>query len=227
VFWYVVISGLKTLTYWETYVAMLEYIAVFYVAAVIINVLTQKNRMSGVAVGRLSMLLPVLHVFAMSIFVLTLAPIIFGIEEDAAWSFPWEIITTASGLFLTLIGVLIVAAGVMAIIPLLRRLPALQTLVLGVIALMFAFLIFITENPSIIKGPIAVIPDIWIITGLLVIVSIMSWVGSLAADFAGKAIGIADDGPGRIMLFPLAAIFGFIPVFIYGALLGIQLRSGF
>jgi hypothetical protein len=227
VFWYVVISGLKTLTYWETYVAMLEYIAVFYVAAVIINVLTQKNRMSGVAVGRLSMLLPVLHVLAMSIFVLTLAPIIFGIEEDAAWSFPWEIITTASGLFLTLIGVLIVAAGVMAIIPLLRRLPALQTLVLGVIALMFAFLIFITENPSIIKGPIAVIPDIWIITGLLVIVSIMSWVGSLAADFAGKAIGIADDGPGRIMLFPLAAIFGFIPVFIYGALLGIQLRSGF
>jgi hypothetical protein len=228
VFWYAVLTGLKVLTYWEAYVAGLEYLAIFYIPLAIASAVRKKSGKTGTAAGLLSMLLlPVLHAIAMTVFVLTLAPIIFGIEGNATWSFPWEILTTAPGLFLTLIGVLIVAAGVMAIIPLLRHLPALQTLVLGVIALMFAFGIFIAENPSIIKGPIAVISDIWIITGLLVIVSIMSWVGRLAAAFAGKAIGIADDGPGRIMLFPLAAIFGFIPVFIYGALLGIQIRSGF
>jgi len=227
VFWYAVLTGLKVLTYWEAYVAGLEYLAIFYIPLAIASAVRKKSEKTGTAAGLLSMLLlPVLHAIAMTVFVLTLAPIIFGIEGNATWNYPWEILTTASGLFLTLIGVLIVAAGLMAIIPLLRRLPALQTLVLGVIALFFAFSIFITENPGIIKGHIAVIPDIWIIAGLLVIGIVMSWVGRLAADFAGKAVGIADDGPGRIMLFPLSAIFGFLPMFIYGALLGIQLKSG-
>jgi hypothetical protein len=227
VFWYIVISGLKVLTYWETYAAMIEYIAIFYAAAFIVNTLTRKNRMSVAAAGRISLLLPVLQACALLVFVLSLAPIIFGVAEDAAWSYPLEIITAATGRFFTLIGILIVFSGMMAIIPLLRRLPALQSFVLGVIALMFCFGIFITENPGILKGPIAVIPDIWIITGLLAIVSVTSWAGRRTAAFAGRMSGIEEKGPGKIILFPLSAVFGLLPVFMYGAFLGVQLRGGF
>jgi hypothetical protein len=38
-------------------------------------------------------------------------------------------------------------------------------------------------------------------------------------------VEFAAEGFGRLLVFPIAAIFGFIPVFMYGAWLGAQLRG--
>jgi len=126
-FWDSVLSGLGVLLYWETYVAGLEYLAIFFVPMIGITLLIEKNEAIGGAVGCLSMLiLPIIQVAAIAIFVLTLAPIIFGFSEDAAWSFPWKIIVMAPGAFIKLVGVLVVAAIILAFIPFLGQLQSLQ-----------------------------------------------------------------------------------------------------
>ena len=126
-FWDSVLAGLKVLTYWETYVVGLEYLAIFFVPIAIVGIVMEKSEGASAAAGRLSMfLLPVLQVAAMAVLVLTLAPIIFGFAEDAAWSFPWKIITMAPGAFFKLVGVLVVASIALAFIS--RSNPSLRIL---------------------------------------------------------------------------------------------------
>lgn len=159
-FWDSVVAGLKVLTYWETYVAGLEYLAIFFIPMIIVGMIMEKNEGAAGVTGCLSMLLmPVLQVAAMAVMILTIAPIIFGFAEDAAWSFPWQLITMAPGAFFKLVGVLVVAAIALTFVPILGRLQSLQTLVLGGIALMFVLGILDSINPGTIKGRVDFIPD--------------------------------------------------------------------
>lgn len=228
------LAGLKVLTYWETYVAGLEYLAIFFIPMAIVGMIMEKSEGGGAAVGCLSMLLsmlllPVLQVAAIAVFVLTLAPIIFGFAEDAAWSFPWKILTMAPGAFFKLVGVLVVAAIVLAFIPILGQLNSLQTLVLGGIALMFVLGILDSVNPGIVRGRVDFVPGFWFSVGLLVIGGVMSRVGMMVAALILTLM--AKEGIGQLLMFPIGfpigAIFGFIPVFMYGAWLGAQVRGGF
>ena len=227
-FWDSVVAGLKVLTYWETYVAGLEYLAIFFIPMIIVGMVMEKNEGAAGAAGCLSMILmPVLQVAAMAVMILTLAPIIFGFAEDAAWSFPWQLITMAPGAFFKLVGVLVVAAIVLAFVPILGQLQSLQTLVLGGIALMSVLGILDSINPGTIKGRVDFIPGFWFSTGLIVIGGIMSWVGMMVAALIVTGIDMVEEGLGQLIMIPIAAIFGFIPVFMYGAWLGAQVRGGF
>ena len=227
-FWDSVVAGLKVLTYWETYVAGLEYLAIFFIPMIIVGMVMEKNESAaGVAGCRSMLLMPVLQVAALAVMILTIAPIIFGFAEDAAWSFPWQLISMAPGAFFKLVGVLVVAAIVLAFIPILGKLQSLQTLVLGGIALMFVLGILDSINPGVVKGRVDFIPGFWFSVGLIVIGGIMSRVGMMVAAFIVTAIEMAGEGLGQLIMFPIAAIFGFIPVFMYGAWLGAQVRGGF
>lgn len=227
-FWDSVVAGLKVLTYWETYVAGLEYLAIFFIPMVIVGMVMEKREGAAGYAGCLSMiLLPVVQVAALAVMIITLAPIIFGFAEDAAWSFPWQLIVMAPGAFFKLVGVLVVAAIVLAFIPILGRLQSLQTLVLGGIALMFVLGILDSVNPGIVKGRVDFIPGFWFSVGLIVVGGIMSWIGMIVAALAVTALELAQEGIGQIVMFAIAAIFGFIPVFMYGAWLGAQVRGGF
>jgi len=227
-FWDSVLAGLKVLTYWETYVAGLEYLAIFFIPMAIVGMIMEKSEGGGAAIGCLSMiLLPVLQVAAMAVFVLTLAPIIFGFAEDAAWGFPWKLLTMAPDTFFKLVAVLVVAAIVLAFIPILGQLNSLQTLVLGGIALVFVLGILNSVNPGFVKGRVDFVPGFWFSVGLLVIGGVMSWVGMMAGVLIAPALETAEEGIGQLLMFPIGAIFGFIPVFMYGAWLGAQVRGGF
>jgi hypothetical protein len=225
-FWWAAAVGLKTLTYWETYAAVVEYFAIFFIGYRAAALLLKKRSGTRAATGNFVLLIPVLHAAAIQIFVLTLSPILFGMAGDAAWGYPLELLTTSPKFFFAMLGVLMTAAGIMAVIPFLRRCPAVHALVLGSIALMFAFGIIISDNPGMLKAPMAIIPDVWFLAGLLVICGVVTWAGRRAASLAGKALGVSENGPGLIILFPLSAVLGFLPVFMYGALLGIQLKGG-
>lgn len=221
-FWESVGNGLGVLTYWETYVAALEYLVILLLPMVVFGMVMERG---GGSVGCVSMLLlPVLQVSAIAVFVLTLSPIIFGLGEDAAWSLPWQLIMKAPGLFLKLAGVLILFAILLAFIPFLGQLQSLQTLVLGGIALLFVLNIAKTSIPEFANVKIDFIPGFWFTVGLLMVGVAMSWVGTMVAAVAITVIGKKAEGVGQMIMFPIAAIFGFIPVFIYGAWLGSQLR---
>jgi hypothetical protein len=227
-FWDSVLAGLKVLTYWETYVAGLEYLAIFFIPMAIVRMIMEKSEGGGAAVGCLSMLLlPVLNGAATAVFLLTLSPIIFGFAEDAAWSFPWRILVMAPGAFFKFVGVLVVAAIVLAIIPILGKLDTLYILVNGGIALGLILGILDTVNPGIVKGSVDFIPGFWFFVGLLVIGGVMRRVGMLVAALIATGLDKAKEGIGQLVMVPLVNIFGFVPVFMYGAWLGSQVKGGF
>jgi hypothetical protein len=74
--------------------------------------------------------------------------LILGLGEDAAWSFPWKLITLAPGLFLKLVGVLVVLAILLKFVPFIGEFRSLQTLVLGGIALVFFVLGYAQLTPT-------------------------------------------------------------------------------
>ncbi len=231
-FWNAVVGGLKVLTFWETYVAALEYLALFMGPMILVGLAMEKGgeKSEGV-VGCLGMLIiPVLQVAALAVFVLTLAPIILDVAEDAAWSLPWKFITLTPGVSLQLLGILIVAAVLLNFVPFLGQLRSLQTLLLGGIALAsFALGIVKSVNPELASGKLDLIPGIWFTVGLLIVGAIMNWVGLLVAALLVAAIDSASEKGGKfgeLIMYPVAAIFGFIPIFIYGAWLGVQLKHG-
>ena len=90
-FWDSVVAGLKVLTYWQTYAAGFEYLAIFVIPMVLASLFVNRGGGAAVGVGCLSaILLPLLQVAAVAIFTLSLSPIILDFETDAAWSFPGE-----------------------------------------------------------------------------------------------------------------------------------------
>ncbi|WP_043131638.1 hypothetical protein [Aeromonas media] len=222
-FWDSVIGGLEVLTFWETYVAGLVYLLIFMVPMALMG-LTMKE---GMAAGCVSMLvIPVFQAAAVAVFVLTLAPIIFGFAEDAAWSFPWVVISMLPGMFIKLVGTLVLSAIGVSFVPLIGQMRSLHTLVLGGIALLFVLKIFGSLYPEVDLGKLDLLPGFWFTAGLLIIGGLMAWVGTLAASILATVGSRNSEGTSMLLMFPVAAIFGFIPLFIYGAWIGNQLRNG-
>jgi hypothetical protein len=228
-FWDSVVGGLKVLTFWETYAAGLEYLLLFMGPMVLIGQAMGKSGEKSGAVGCLGMLVvPLLQVAAIAVFVLTLAPIIFGLGEDAAWLFPWKVIGAAPGVFVKLVGVLVISAIALAFVPFLGQLQSLHTLVLGGIALVFVLGVLRSVNPELASSEVDVIPGFWFTAGLLIIGALMAWLGIMVVALLTTAVGGgAVEDAGELLMVPVAAIFGFIPVFMYGSWLGSQLRHGF
>jgi hypothetical protein len=224
-FWDSALAGLKVLTYWETYVAGLEYLAIYFIPIAVVGMVMQKKSdRAQVSVGCLGMvLLPVVQVAAMAVIILSLSPIIFGVSDDAVWNFPWQVIVLEPFAFLKLIGTLIVAAIVLAFVPIFGQLRSLQTLVLGGIALVFVLGI-VLANPRFASTRIDFLPDFWFSVGLAVVGVVMSVIGMIVASAIAVAIKL-DEDVGQLVLTPIAAVFGFTPVFMYGAWLGAQLTG--
>ena len=222
-FWDSVVAGLNVLTFWQTYVAGLEYLAVFLVPMFFAGWFMERSR--GVATGAIGCLsvivVPILQIAAMVVFALTLSPIIFGFAKVAAWSLPWKVITLDPGLFLRMLVVLLVASFGMAFIPFLGRFRPFETLVLGGIALYFSLHLFGAITPGGIRNSIEYVPNFWFVVGLLVIGGFMSLIGMLMAVLV---IGYIGDGA-ELYVIPIAAVLGFIPMFMYGTWLGAQVRA--
>jgi hypothetical protein len=71
------------------------------------------------------------------------------------------------------------------------------------------------------------IPDLWFSAGLIVMGGFMSWIGTAVSAQLVGAIKFSDEHIGQYIMIPVSAIFGFIPLLIYGAWLGAQVKGGF
>lgn len=229
-FWESVQAGFTVLLYWETYVAGLEYLAIWMIPLAGFALIAAKSE----SIGCLSVLLgPILQTAATAIYVLTLSGIILGFSEDAEWQFPWIIIYHIPWEFLKLVGLLLLASVAMAFIPILGRLHSLHTLILGGITLAFILKMSELLNPGMVLSRVSFVPELWFAIGLVVIGGILSWLGIILFGLAFGTIGLFFEEEGAIqtalqfLMYPLVGIFGMIPVFIYGAWLGAQLRGGF
>jgi len=225
-FWDSVARGVAVLTYWETYVAAIEYLAIFLVPMSLVRILIDKSSEVSVAIGCLSfIIIPVLQVFAITVFVLTLSPIMLGLSEDASWSFPWMILQADPVFMLKFVGQLLLLSILLAFIPIIGQIQSLNTLILGGFSLALVLKIIEKINPVVATANIDPIPGFWFIVGILIISGVLVWIGFLLSAVVLAAMESIEEGIGQLLIFPFIALFGFIPVFIYGAWLGSQLAA--
>lgn len=230
-FWDSMVGGLKVFTYWQTYVASFGYFLIFMIpwvfGVLVIRLQTPRaSQFGGRAVLWASaVFMPlvqvVAHVMAHSVLILTLWPIIFGLGPDAAWEFPLRLVSQEPSVFFKLLVALTVASIILSIIPFLGKIQALHTLLLGGITLALVIAILESIYPGVSTHKINYWPGFWFIAGLVVISAIASWIGMLISFYVAEAVA---EGWGFVAL-PIAAIFGFIPIFMYGAWLGAQLKG--
>lgn len=216
------------LTYWETYVAGLEYLCVFLIPLAAFTLLVDRGNNESGAGCLIGIVGFVLQGVALLIVTISLSPIILGFSSDAAWTLPWTLILQAPWGFATLVLILLIATFLFGLIPFFGSKPSLLTLVLGGITLAFIIGMLKTVSPDMFQGPIDYVPGVWFSVGLIIVGGFMSWAGMIVATAVGTVGDIlAGNGIGQLLAVPLSAAFGFVPVFIYGAWLGAQIRGGF
>lgn len=224
-FWDSVVAGLKVLTYWEVYVAGLEYIAICYLPLlmVIAGATMKKSTVFDVVepinLKVFLVLMPMIHAAALVVMLVTVTPIVLGLSDDADWMAPWEFVTALPLTFLALVVKLVILAFVFPLIPIVGRLQSLQTLAMGSVALISTVRIVVGYH-------VDYIPDFWFSVGLIVIGGVLSWAGMMLAVLFASVVDRAEYGLGQLLIFPIAPMFGFVPVFMYGAWLGAQIGGG-
>ncbi|HUX65540.1 MAG TPA: hypothetical protein VMV42_00195 [archaeon] len=225
-FWESVLGGLAALSHWQMWLASVEYLAIYIVPTYLVGFASgaaaeeRQHPMSGC----LMMLVgPLLQCAATIIFLWTIGPILLGASDKAAWTFPWQFMAANPWPFTKMCLTLLVAAFLASFTPILGRSQTLQTLVLGIITLIF--LSWGLRSFFHIQNHFEVFPGFWFVLGLLVIGGILAWLGTLLGTLLVALIDQKQSGLGILAMLPISALLGFIPVFMYASWLGTQLKA--
>lgn len=225
-FWESVGAGFKMYAHWQTYAAGLIYVVLSLGPPLLLGSLaTRSEQASGVVGCFLLVVRPFFQVFSLFIFVLTLSPIIFGTGDGAAWSLPWILAAAAPWAITKFIGLLLLGAFALNFIPIIGSLDSLHILFLGSLALILVIVLMGSYKVDFDTTRMVLWPGFWFVIGLLVVGSVMAWIGAIVAASAVVFVEAKFEGTGQLIFLPVAAVFGFIPVFIYGAWLGSQIHA--
>lgn len=223
-FWSSVFSGLKVFLHWETYVLSIAYFIISWLP-LIPFMFSNDEYFMFTKKGRLLMALqPVFIAFGTIILVGSLLPIIIGVGQRASWSLPWILLFRSPLFIVMMASVMIGMYFLAAMIPILGRSVSFLTLILGGTSLFFFLTIVNKVNPDIGITEIDPIPGFLTIIGIVIISAIITWIGTLVAAIATTGLAFLSENIAEIIMVPIASIFGFVPVYIYGAWLGLQLN---
>ena len=234
-FWSAIIGGLKVLTFWEVYVVALIFTVISIGPMFILGLIGEKNEAVGCLGGML--ITPVFQALATIIFVFTLFPILLGFAGNAAWSawlfpwkignaawlFPWKILLSSPWPMIKASFIIIFVTIALACIPLLGQIQSLHTFASGAISLVMVLGLLHSAFPNIPVEKIQIVPGFLTIIGFLAIAGVMSWASTMLVALIATAMGDRAKDYMMLIAIPLGGVFGFIPVFIYGAYIGQQL----
>lgn len=222
----VILSGFKPLTHADTYLAGVVYFLLVFPPSLLATRLAERHR-QVVSLQFLRHYLPtILRAFAMAVFMLILTPLIVGLDEQAAWGFPWRILMQDPSVIARLIGSLLFADILLGLLRLPRQLHALHILVLGIITLSVAFDwvdVLGNKPPVLAGGHIKWLPNTTLLVMLTASTGLLSWLEIRLAVLLGKHLHGPSEEWVQLLMFPVSAATGFTSVFIYGAWLGSQI----
>ncbi|KPK02812.1 MAG: hypothetical protein AMK71_00965 [Nitrospira bacterium SG8_35_4] len=218
-FWDSVHSALKVMTHWETHFVVLEYLLLMLTPVILIFLILKKRHALSIQYFR-KLFLPIMEAIAIAVSVLTLFPIILGVGEHVAWNFPLRIMQLSPGGFLALIGSLIALAYLIDVIPQLRTLRSVKTLVLGGVCLIFVRIFLNLLNPVIDIEVMDLVPGFWFICGIIIISGVLAKLGYFVfvsfVNVLGSKFDLREE-VAELLILPVIATLGFLPVFVYGA----------
>lgn len=216
-----IVSGFKVFTHWETYAAGFLLLTLFFVPIALIGISNRYKLCTGGAYRCLTIaVLSALQVIGVTVFVLTLAPIMLGLSEKALWSFPWRMISLAPGEFSAFIAVFALLTVTLSLTPSMKKYYSFQTMLIGCLSLVLVQKFLSLLNPTLDIEMTSLFPGIWFLGGILVMTWIMSTAGFHVSNLVGATlVNRLNVGKGitELLIFPFAALFGIIPVFTYGA----------
>jgi len=224
-FWDAVANGLKVLLHWQTYLVGIIYIVISFLPFIVMAF--AGNRWDNIIDkgGCLTMLiLHVLQVLAVFISVCTLFPIMLG-RSEAGWSIPWMLLVSIPGRILIILAVMLVIPVVGAFIPILGRANSFIMFIMGGVVVVFLTIIIDRSNPGLGIRNIEIIPGFFTIIGFFIVYGVAACVGMLASTAAVTLLLKDREDLGQLVLGALGQVFGFIPIFIYGAWIGLQIKG--
>lgn len=214
-----VYTAFNTMNHWEFHFVVLMYLALLLAPVILIFLILKHNHALSIKYFR-KLFLPLFEAVAIAVIILTLFPIIFGMGEEAKWDFPVRIAQLSPGGFVGLMFILIVLAYIIDIIPKLRRLQSFKTLILGGITLIFVRIFMSFINPVIETDFFSFVPGFWFVCGIVAISAVLSKLGHFVfvvfAEVLGNKFDLREE-VAELLILPVIATLGFLPVFIYGA----------
>lgn len=224
-FWQSVFNGLGVLLHWQTYLVALMYIIISFLPFLAIMLAGDKSDELMTKGGCLVMLIqPLFQALAVFISVCTLFPLMLG-STEAAWSLPWMLIITEPGRTLIILVIMLVLSFIGAFMPILGRANSFIMFIMGGAVLVFLTLAIHEVHPELGIRNIELIPGWLTIIGIVIVSGISSWLGILATAAIVTVLFRDKEGISQLIMMPLGSVFGFIPIFIYAAWIGLQIKG--
>ncbi|WP_412776382.1 hypothetical protein [Thalassospira lucentensis] len=222
-FWESVFRSLSVYSHWELYASAAIYLVISFGPTVALVVSTEHSD-NGFITGCLpAILMPIANTFATIFFVVNLSPIILGISDTALWQISWNLFVQSPLFILKLFLTVVFIQFILALLPIVGRVTSLASLVSGGVILANIIRLFDASLSLDLYDRLDFFPGFWFVVGILVVSAAMFYVVAFVVTMSS---GLARDNGaaiGQLSVIPLGALMGFVPVFIYGAWLGIQL----
>jgi hypothetical protein len=224
-FWQSVSSGLGVLLHWQTYVVAAMYIVISFLPFIALMPAGDRCDSYLEKGGCLLMLVqPLFQALAVFISVCTLFPIVLG-RAAAAWSLPWLLIAAAPGRTLIVVVIMLVLAVLGSLVPIIGQANSFIMFIMGGVVLVFLTRAIGEVYPDSGIKDIRLIPGLLTIIGIVLVSGIVSWLGTLASAALLTLVQRANEGISQLIILPFGSVFGFIPVFIYGAWIRLQIKG--
>lgn len=98
-------------------------------------------------------------------------------------------------------------------------------MVIDIITLTYVVALLEQIDSGLVGDNVRFISSFWYVFALLFGEGIVSWIGTIVVAILAILTGMANESVTQVIIFPAVALFGFIPVFIYGIRLGAQLST--
>jgi tetratricopeptide (TPR) repeat protein len=221
-----VINGMKVLLHWQTYAIAIVYFVISFLPVIADMLATTSDSYLRMTKGSLLAMLvqPFFQSLGVFISVCTLSPIILFGQSEAAWSLPWWLIVNVPGRILILLVVMLGASLAGALLPVIGRANSFIMLIMGCAVFSFLTKIGHQINPELNITGVQILPGFTTAVGILIISGFTTWLGIVGSALAVTLLLGEKNRIGELIMIPLGTCFGFIPIFIYGAWLGLQIQ---
>jgi hypothetical protein len=223
-FWKCICVGLAVLLHWQTYAAALLFLSFSLASKHLsdtLNVGSGKTSARTRSIARLVCELG--QVAGITTFVSIMCPIMLGLSMHGSWTLPcsdMQCCREVAGSFTTILLIAIVLSR----IPILGS-PSIFTFIIGVLTLVLSMERSYGQAPVPTVPSIHLWPGMWFMIALLLVGTALTWLGTILAVMPSVIMRGRAERIGKLLAYPFAASFGFIPVFIYCAWLGHQMGT--
>jgi hypothetical protein len=225
-FWKSAPNAVMALSNWRTYVGLIEFLVLVGAPVFLVDIFAGRleiERKRRVFLSTLTSV--VVQLSATIVFVLTFEIIILGQGREAAWSLPWFYFEKAPIAIGKYFCALLIANMVFAFIPIIGRLYTVQVLVAGTFTVSLGVRVVENSYPGTVPQGLEFWPGYQVATELVALSLALGMFGRVLEQRLASKARLRPEALRSSVTSAAVGCLGLLPVFLYGAWVGAQLRS--